>query len=75
MSKKPTGRDYADALDELDRMRKAGRVTDGQYEVHRQKLLTEMSAKPVAWPIRVILIVAFVVVVLLAAQVVSGAMQ
>lgn len=36
---------YAEALEDLERMRAEGKVTQSQYDVHRARLLAE-AAKP-----------------------------
>lgn len=44
---------YADALDELDALHKAGKLTAGQYEAHRAKLLAEAAGSTKPSPARI----------------------
>jgi hypothetical protein len=42
---------YAEALDDLDRLHEQGRISDARYEMHRSKLMHEVThgtAGPVA---------------------------
>lgn len=58
---RPKGKDYAAALDELEQLRRDGKITQGRYDMHRSKLLAEMNRQPLSWPIRFMLIVGFFV--------------
>ena len=53
---------YAEALEELDRLKAAGMVSQAQYDLHRSKLLAEASQPRRPFGFRVAL---FVVAVLL----------
>lgn len=37
--------EYADALDEVERRRKSGQLTEGQALVWKQRLITEMNSQ------------------------------
>lgn len=69
---KPKPREYADALDDLERMRAAGSITQGQYEVHRQRLMAEMTQKPLPIGVRLVIFLVGILALLLLLRFVVG---
>jgi len=57
--------EYADALDEIERKRAAGEMTDGEADVWRQKLLAESTERPRPMWVKVLIVVAVLVVAIL----------
>lgn len=55
---------YAESLDELEQLRADGKISTGQYEVRRQNILNQM--KPVSWSLRLVGILAFVILLIMA---------
>lgn len=51
---------YAEALEELDRMKAAGQVSQAQYDLHRSKLLAEASQPRKTMVTRIVLFLVIV---------------
>ena len=41
--------EYAEALDELEQRKKSGAISEGEYQVWRQRLASEMQAEVPTW--------------------------
>lgn len=69
---KPTLQHYADQLDKMERLRESGQISSGLYEVHRHRLLAEVSAQPAHWALPLVGILALITLVLLILGVLIG---
>lgn len=57
--------EYGAALDDLDAMHRAGRISDARYELHKSKLLAEATRPKRSLPVKLLIFVGSVIALLL----------
>lgn len=64
--------DYGKALDELEALHRAGRISDARYELHKQKLLAEATKGRLPLGVRILIFAGLVIVGFLVLRIIGS---